>query len=269
MCKLLSQLAADSMVILQELGLINDDIIKIVPYKKHNNDDFFASFFETIKEKFKTKELLPAKNEYVDTENAYWAEDNSVLNLFSDEQLSLIIDKENAKWVFRSFVRNQTRKAEELRDYIESFTNNWYEMRDLLKNINADFIEAQSEEWLHKLYEYLSKNNSYWSDVKTKPIFLNQKRKAVPAFDQSGKEFHEILFLPSDNLNTTEKTINSELLNNEKTKEFIKNFGIKQPSLKDDIGALRELLNTNNDLSQTELNEMLKELELDYLYKIP
>lgn len=235
MCKLLSQLAADSMVILQELGLINDDIIKIVPYKKHNNDDFFASFFETIKEKFKTKELLPAKNEYVDTENAYWAEDNSVLNLFSDEQLSLIIDKENAKWVFRSFVRNQTRKAEELRDYIESFTNNWYEMRDLLKNINADFIEAQSEEWLHKLYEYLSKNNSYWSDVKTKPIFLNQKRKAVPAFDQSGKEFHEILFLPSDNLNTTEKTINSELLNNEKTKEFIKNFGIKQPSLKDDI----------------------------------
>ena len=30
-----------------------------------------------------------------------------------------------------------------------------------------------------------------------------------------------------------------------------------------------ELLNTNNDLSQKELNEMLKELELDYLYKTP
>ena len=38
-----------------------------------------------------------------------------------------------------------------------------------------------------------------------------------------------------------------------------------KPSLKDDIGALRELLNTNNDLSQKELNGMLKELELDYL----
>ena len=42
-----------------------------------------------------------------------------------------------------------------------------------------------------------------------------------------------------------------------------------KPSLKDDIGALRELLNTNNDLSQKELNEMLKELELDYLYEAP
>ena len=30
-----------------------------------------------------------------------------------------------------------------------------------------------------------------------------------------------------------------------------------------------ELLNTNNDLSQKELNEMLKELELDYLFNKP
>lgn len=235
MCKLLSQLAADSMLILKELKLINDDIIKIIPYKEPDKDDFFASFYETIKEKFEIEELLPAKNEYAEKENAYWAEDNPVLNLFSDEQLALIIDEENAKWVFRSFVRNQTKKGEDLRDYIESCTNNWYEMSYLLKRIDADFIESQSDEWLHKLYEYLSKNNSYWSDIKTKPIFLNQERKAVPAFEQRGRVFHEILFLPSENLNTTEKIINSELLKNKKTKEFIENFGIKQPSLKDEI----------------------------------
>jgi hypothetical protein len=40
-------------------------------------------------------------------------------------------------------------------------------------------------------------------------------------------------------------------------------------SLKNDIGAVRELLNTNNDISQKELNEMLKELELDYLFNKP
>ncbi len=235
MCKLLSQLAADSMLILKDLKLINDDIIKIVPYKEPDNDDFFASFFETIKEKFETEELLPTTNEYVEKENAYWAEDNPVLNLFSDEQLAFLIDQDNAKWVFRSFVRNQTRKDEELRDYIESCTNNWYEMSDLLKNIDADFVKIQSDEWLHKLYEYLLKNNSYWSDIKTKPIFLNQERNAVPAFEKNGKNFHEILFLPSDNLNSSSKTIHSDFLKNEKTKEFIESFGIKQPSLKDEI----------------------------------
>lgn len=235
MCKLLSQLAADSMLILKDLKLINDDIIKIVPYKEPDNDDFFASFFETIKEKFETEELLPTTNEYVEKENAYWAEDNPVLNLFSDEQLAFLIDEDNAKWVFRSFVRNQTRKDEELRDYIESCTNNWYAMSDLLNNIDADFIKIQSDEWLHKLYEYLLKNNSYWSDIKTKPIFLNQERNAVPAFEKNGKNFHEILFLPSDNLNSSSKIIHSDFLKNDKTKEFIESFGIKQPSLKDEI----------------------------------
>ena len=249
MSKLLSQLAADSMLILRKLKLINDYIIKIIPYKKPDNTDLFVSFYETIKEKFKTEKLLPAKNEYVERANAYWAEDNPVLNLFSDEQLAIIINEENAKWVFRSFVRNQTRKEEELRDYIENCTNNWYEMSDLLKSIDADFIENQSDEWLHKLYEYLSKNNSYWSEIKTKPIFLNQERKAVPAFEQKGKEFHEILFLPSKNLNKTGKTINSELLKNEKTKEFIENFGLKQPSLKDEIyNHILPLYDTNEGI---------------------
>lgn len=40
-------------------------------------------------------------------------------------------------------------------------------------------------------------------------------------------------------------------------------------SVEDDLSALRELLNINNNLTTKELNEMLKELELDYLYTIP
>jgi len=235
MCKLLSQLAADSMLILKELKLINDDIITIIPYKEPGSNDLFALFYETIKEKFETEKLLPAKNEYVEKENAFWAEDNPVLNLFSDEQLASIIEEENAKWIFRSFVRNQTIKDKELRNYIENCTNNWYEMSDLLKRIDANFIKNQTYEWLHNFYRYLLKNNSYWSDIKTKPIFLNQDGNAVPAFEKKGKIFHEILFLPSDNLNSSSKTIHSDFLENENTKEFIENFGIKMPSLKDEI----------------------------------
>jgi DNA polymerase III delta prime subunit len=235
MSNLLSQLAADSLLILKELKLINDDIFNIIPYKKPKNAELFTSFYETIKEKFETEELLPTINNFTYSKNAYWAQDNPLIDLFSDDQLSMLIDDQDAKWVFRNFVRNQTGKDDELREYIEGCTAEWYEMSYLLKRINAGFIESQSYEWLHKLYDYLFKNNSYWNDIKTKPIFLNQERKAVPAFEQRGKEFHEILFLPSENFRTTEKTISSELLVNDKTNEFVKNFGVKQPSLKDEI----------------------------------
>ncbi len=248
MVELLAQLAADSLLILRDLELIDDNIINIIPYKEKDfystnsygyiiksDPKFFAPFYEPVKEKFKSEALLPTIDENVLSENACWAEDKPLLNLFTDEQLASLIDDKNAKWVFRSLVRNQTREDNELRRYIEGCTNAWYEMSDLLRSLDSKFIENQTDEWLHGLYEYLSKNNSYWSDVKTKPIFLNKERKAVPAFEKTGSEFHEILFLPSDNLNTSTKTILPTLLENEKSEEFIKSFGIKQPSLKDEI----------------------------------
>lgn len=248
-CKLLSQLAADSLMILKELKLINDEIIKLIPYKKPDNDDFFASFYETIKEKFETEEILPTINGYTYNQNAYWAQDNPVLSLFSDQQLALLIDEEDAKWTFRNLVRNQTGKDEDLRDYIENCTYDWFDISHLLAYINADFIEKQSKEWLNKLYEYLMKNNSYWSDVKTKPIFINSEQKAVPAFEKNGRDFHEILFLPSENLHTSSKTIDSDLLENEKSREFIEAFGIKKPSLKDEIyNHILPLYNEDGDI---------------------
>lgn len=235
MCLLLSQLAANSLLILKDLKLIDDEIIKIIPYREPEKDDFFAPFYESVKEKFETEEILPGIREYTNCQNAYWAEDNPVLNLFNDQQLAFLIEEEDAKWVFGSLVRNQTRKDEHLREYIENCTNNWYEMSDLLKIIDADFIENQSEEWLHKLYEYLSKNNSYWSEIKTKPIFINSEQNAVPAFEKNKKDFYEILFLPSENLNSSKKTINPSYLENVKSREFFEAFGIKKPSLKDEI----------------------------------
>lgn len=248
MIDLLAQLSSDSLLILKDLKLIDDNIINIIPYKKSEfyedswsgfvlNDapKYFSPFYTSIKEKFESEELLPTYDSYVQSDNAYWAQDNPILNLFSDEQLSLLRDRENAKWVFRSLVRNQTGKDHELREYIEDCTNDWFEMSDLLKKIDSNFIESQDQEWLHQFYEYLSINNSYWIDVKTKPIFLNTIGKAVPAFEQIGRDFHEILFLPSENFNDDEKTINPALLNREITREFITNFGIKRPSLKDEI----------------------------------
>lgn len=235
MIELLAELSANSLSFLKELKLIDDDIIKIIPYKEPEEDDLFSPFYEAIKERFESEELLPTINDYVLTENAYWAQDNPVLNLFSDQQLAFLIEDEDAKWVFRNLVRNQTGKDEELREYIDNCINNWFDINDLLRKINADFIENQTEDWLHRFYEYLLKNNSYWSDVKAQPIFLNIERKAVPAFEKNGKEFHPILFLPSDNLNSSSKTIFPGLLNYDKSKEFIENFGIKQASLKDEI----------------------------------
>ena len=234
--ELLSKLAANSLLILRDEKLITDDIINIIPYKKPENNDLFAPFYYSIQKVFESKEILPAKcNTYVSNENAYWAQDKTVLDLFSDEQLSYIINEEEARWVFRKYVRNQITENKALRLYIDDCIKDWYTITDILYMIDCDFIENQSFEWLNVLYEFLGKNNSYWEQLKTSPIFLNQEGKAVPAYERNKKELYEVLFLPSENFNVSERTIHHRLLENELSFKFIKNFGIKEPSLKDEI----------------------------------
>ncbi|MBN8686956.1 MAG: AAA family ATPase [Chitinophagales bacterium] len=248
MVELLAQLSADSLLVLKKLKLINDDIIEIIPYKKidYGNEGFFDDFYFRIKEKLQTEEILPAKNEaFANKSNAYWADSPDLANLFTNEQLAELVKNQNAKWVFTTIGRT---KNKEITDYIDGGSERSWDRKEpnLIKSsldfenniaelITGDFIKNQSTEWLHRLYEYLSERKSYQDEFKTKPIFKDSLGNAVAAFHKSGGELHCILFLPLDELNLSYKTIDPELLRNRKTKEFIESFGIKKPSLKDEI----------------------------------
>ncbi len=248
MVELLAQLSADSLLILKDLKVFSDDIVEIIPYKNidYGNDGFFDDFYFKIKEKLQTEEILPAKNEtFANKRNAYWADSPDLANLFSNEQLAELVKNQNAKWVFVTIGRT---KDKEITDYIDGGSERSWDRKEpnLIKSnmdfenkiadlITSNFIKTQSNEWLHRFYEYLSERKSYQDKFKTKPIFKDSQGNAVAAFDKIGGELHGILFLPLDETNSTYKTIDPELLKNKKTKEFIENFGIKKPSLKDEI----------------------------------
>ena len=101
----------------------------------------------------------------------------------------------------------------------------------VLKIITASFIAAQSQQWLHKFYAYLSERASYQKFVKDKPIFLDQDGNAASAFDDNDQL---ILFLPDEDIDGY-TTIKEELLSNKNTHEFVVSFGIKKPSIRDEI----------------------------------
>jgi hypothetical protein len=259
MCELLSKLAADSMLILKKLKLINDEIFEIIPYKRPEDDDFFASFYETIKEKFLAEELLPTVNGYTEKENAYWADSPDLASLFSNKQLAELVENQNAQWVFVTIDR---KKDKEITEYIDgSYELSWYKKEpnliksnidfenDIADLITSNFIRTQSNEWLHKFYEYLSERKSHQDKFKTKPIFKDSQGNAVAAFDKIEGELHNILFLPLDKENSNYKTIDSALLKNKKTRDFIENFGIKKPNEKDEIyNHILPLYDLNNEV---------------------
>lgn len=242
MVEVLAALAADSFVYLRDIGqaydspLINDEIFDIIPYNETLFGDVndkrkisFMPFYKTILEKMSNEELLPSLDGFVSKQNAYWAFVPQIAELFTNTQLATLSGNEKAKWVFTSFGRQDTRrKNTALTEYIDLITHVWIDEDDIINGwrfegsnaiiggINSAFIEAQPVAWLHLFYRWISETSGRTKLIKTKPIFLNQDRKASAALDENE---HVVLFLPTD----TEgyNTVLPELLDNKDTAEFL------------------------------------------------
>ena len=251
----LATLVADSLVCLRDIGtrhgtrLIDDNILNIIPTSEDvfsNEDDAdnlsFLPFFTAIREKMSTEKLLPTADGYVSRENAYWADTEEIAKLFSNEQLATMSRNPDAQWVFPSIGRSNGK----YRQYIDGITDKkWYNEAAIIRGrekswlndaaltgITKEFIEQQPIAWLHRFYKWLSETDNRTQLIKRAPVFLNQDGHASAAFDENDELR---LFLPSDGIEGM-NTVDSELLDNPDTVDFVKNkVGIKQPLRNDYI----------------------------------
>ncbi len=252
MVQKLARLAADALPVLRDEKLIDDDITEIIPYDEGQFNELddrtkisFKPFYTFIKLKLQSDVLLPAADGKCSPKiRSYWASDTELVELISDEQLAQLTKTKDACWVFRSWGKKEVQISNRvLCNYIDGGDARSWQPRDsnliisslspeaVLKSISSSFISAQSHEWLHKFYAYLSERQSYQKFVKNKPIFLDQDGNAAVAFD--AKE-QLVLFLPDEDIEGYD-TVHDGLLSNEDTREFIVRFGVKKPSLRDEI----------------------------------
>jgi hypothetical protein len=255
----LANLSAESIICLKKIGLnnnnivekktssnlLNDNILDLIPYNEndyHNVNNktkiSFLPFYDAIRTKLKSEEIIPGINgKYFKTKNAYWAADTELTELFSDEQLSILMDNPNSGWVFTSKGQKQLNQANRsLEKYISSIVNENVDAKKLIRRFTATFIENQSDEWLIKLYSYLGSRKFLWDDADkvaaSRPLLLNQDRKAIIPFDKNSTTPN--IFLPSDR-NTSYDTIYRPFINYPEAVEFFKALGIGMPDLKAEI----------------------------------
>ena len=265
MVQLLADLAADAFEYLRDIGkgssvrLIEDSVVDFVPVdpgkfslSSDKRKISFLPFYQTIKGKFEEADLLPSTEGYVSSKDAYWAAVPQLPQLFSNAQLADIVDNKNAHWVFATLGRDEIqRNNRALYSYIDSlvrtninedviisgrfrdfaYSRGIRQSLESIKGITAAFIELQSFEWLHEFYKWLSETSHRKDISRTKPVFLDQNRKAVAAFDNKNQL---ILFLPVKDIDGY-TVVHPELLKNTETRQFIIDIGIKQPTIKDQI----------------------------------
>ena len=198
MISLLSELAADSLTCLKEIGLtkkvplIDDNIFDIVPYDESNFTDVnskkaisFKPFYTAMKDAFESEAIIPSSDGYVTSATAYWGGiDNSQLaEVFSNEQLACLTKNDDAKWAFATLSTPRSAGRSVKFDYIKAVVKNAVTDTAIIDLMDKQFIESQKIDWLHLLYVYISVNADRIKRIKTKPIFLDSNCEAVAAFD--------------------------------------------------------------------------------------
>ena len=246
MISLLSQLAADSIVYLRDIGksnklkLIDDNILDIIPFDEgifrdvtSKNVISFKPFYTSIRNTFETEEIIPSIGDsYVTSENAYWggSENYQLAEIFSNKQLAFLTKNDKAKWAFSSLSTPRGPKIASY-GYIASIVNNKVNSADVIDYVRKTFIKAQTIDWLHSFYKYISTSKDRKEQIRTKPIFIDTENTVVAAYDERGRS---ILFLPTEGGNGY-TVINEVLLKNNETREFIIEMGVHEPALKDEI----------------------------------
>lgn len=260
----LAMLAGDAIELLRDIGLqsntriIDENIITIIPY---NPDKFnpledkrkisFLPFYTEIAKRFREKELLPCSDGYVSRNNAYWADTLEISDLFSDEQLCLLSENSQARWVFPRLARENVYASNRpLCNYIDSIICGYVNDTSVLegthkmlsynrrafnlayiKGIEGDFVEKQSIEWLHRFYHWVSEKHGRKDKIMQKAIFLTTERVASALYDNRKRL---ILFLPSEDIQDC-TFIHEDILKVKATDRFVRSLGIKEPVLKDYI----------------------------------
>ncbi len=252
MIDLLSDLAADALLYLRDIGIsrnnriIDSKIFDIVPvdpskFTPPDNKDklSFLPFYTSILKKFTHEEILPASDGYVSKQNAYMANVRKLTELFDDNILKAITGNNNAKWLLLEYGHDELHGNEALIRYIKGCINLSIDENIILRNgwfnpirgVDASFIEEQPMRWLSKFYKWLGDTEGRTEIAKKHPFFLNQDKKAVAAYDNKN---HLILFLPEKDMSGY-TTVHPDLLADENARALIDKIGVVSPALEDRI----------------------------------
>lgn len=279
--KSVGELAADSIVILKNVSLktkrtlLGDNIFALMhhnldsiqekkPYYSWLNQDelTFVDYYKGILNHEPV--FLSRQKMYITKDCGWWA-DGDMRRLLSSEQLDYLTKcnqknfedgNDDIKYDFILCSLNTRNAADMSRYEIDELSDSV-----LAKKLNTQFLKAQDDEWLSKLYKYILDNRlietyplntGYLSEAPMRyaSIILNECDEFVAPYDDND-ELN--VFFKTEAMYNSETTINDELYN--KNKEFqllIKKLGVKEPSTFDHIR-----IQLGKELSQEAHNNLL------------
>lgn len=227
-----AELLVKSLHSLRDLGYLNVVALRSLPI---DTDKFpvgsrFSPIYEAVKLALTTEPLLPSYNNlHVPASQARLARTQELRDLFNPHQLGSIFGSESDIFWLSSDI--STDRTHELRQYLMRELNVVEVAPEaILPKLTKPFLEAQTDEWIVRLYEFLVGLPSLWPKCKELPLIRLSSGTHVSAFRANQPQ----VYLPSD-IHSDFPTICRTVCNTDKSLEFLKSLKLNAPDPVDDV----------------------------------
>lgn len=240
--------------------LINDNILDLIPeyfdkctYYYYSADKITSArpFYNSFTKLLKTdKVFLTWGNHYCNASNVFIAGNDDLRKLVSNEQLSVLINKQDC-----GFLRLSSRRDEDEYEYLEKEIGlKTFDADMFATYLKADFMNNQELDWVFKFYQFLKTSaRMSWNPIEGKVGYLHANAKYLMRYapiikiqdgtwvapfvrdyedvKYSASNEHPNVFLPATHAKANYNFVHKDIIksNNNIVLEFLKELGIKEP----------------------------------------
>lgn len=232
-----SNLLVEAMRWMRDNAMLDVSVLRCLPIDREEfpQDSRFEPIFTAVQRAFQDEALLPThESGYVTASQAKLARSQELRDLFDSKQLASLFNSEAAAWLSGDITQD---RASEVRQYlIRELDVDEIRPENLVSSLTKVFLEAQPNEWILKLYKYLSgQGRVLRSHLEIVPIIRLDDGTHVVAL-QNGKAN---AFLPST-FETNFPTMRRAVCETLDARQFLLSLGITEPDPVDDV--IRNLL---------------------------
>lgn len=232
-----SGLLVEAMRWMRDKAMLDVAALRCLPLdrEKFPKDSRFAPMFDAVRQAFQDEELLPTFDDrHVTAQQAKLARTQELRELFSPAQVAALFGSEVAAWLSGDITQD---KAPEIRQYLmRELDIDEIRPEKLVPSLTKEFLEAQSDEWVLRLYEFLSgQEKALRRHLDTVPLIRLDDGTHVVARENGEAK----AFLPSA-IATSFPTVRRAVCATPEVRLFLSSLGITEPDPADDI--IRNLL---------------------------
>ncbi|MFM0626271.1 sacsin N-terminal ATP-binding-like domain-containing protein [Paraburkholderia xenovorans] len=227
-----ARLLVEAMRWMRDNAMLDVSALRCLPLdrEKFAPDSRFAALFDAVLQAFQEEELLPTSDgRHVTAHHAKLARTNDLRELLSPDQVTALFGSDGVGWLSGDITHD---KAPEVRKYLmRELDIDEITPTKLVRSLTKSFLEAQLDEWVLRLYEFLSgQEKALRPHLDTVPLIrLDDGTHVIAREDGETKAF-----LPST-IATSFPTMRRAVCVTPEVRLFLSSLGITEPDPVDDV----------------------------------